>query len=490
FARAIPMEDTDEVLKFAESLIQEKTQTYCSELQRQILITALQEERKTYDQLAEECGYSPKYVKQDVAPKLWLLLSDVLGTKVTKANARAVLSRAMRNLFLAKVTPFSRKVTATTAEMTDTKATILLVDDQPQNLHLLSELLEEQGYDVQQAINGYVALEAIAKNIPDLVLLDIFMPQIDGYGVCQQIKSNPATEDVPVIFISALDEPWDKVKAFSAGGSDYITKPFKVVEVLARVENQLKIRQLQQKLKDNNVRLQQAIYELQRLAAIDELTEVASRRRFDAYLLRCWKVAARQKTALGLMFIQLDNASLDPEGIHENANAQAGDHTLQHLARLIQTAVQGPENLVCRYGTLTFAVILPQVAPTEDFVAARQAPGAQDDAQQTLRSQVDNPSENQADSPGERLNSQNSSAPASGNIAEIAREVGETLLSQTSKLHSETSQPTVLSISIVVMPLPTAKTTIETLLTEGDRNLQQANSQGGNCIVASALAEN
>ena len=201
------MEDTDEILKFAESLIQEKTQTYCSELQRQILITALQEERKTYDQLAEECGYSPKYVKQDVAPKLWLLLSDVLGTKVTKANARAVLSRAMRNLFLAKVTPFSRKVTATTAEMTDTKATILLVDDQPQNLHLLSELLEEQGYDVQQAINGYVALEAIAKNIPDLVLLDIFMPQIDGYGVCQQIKSNPATEDVPVIFISALDEP-------------------------------------------------------------------------------------------------------------------------------------------------------------------------------------------------------------------------------------------------------------------------------------------
>ena len=131
-------------------------------------------------------------------------------------------------------------------------ANILLVDDQPKNLRLLSDLLEEQGYEVQQAINGAVALQAVALDKPDLILLDIHMPEMDSYIVCQHLKADLTTQDIPVIFVSALDEGWDEVKAFSVGGSDYITKPFKVVEVLARVENQLKIQQLQQSLKVQN----------------------------------------------------------------------------------------------------------------------------------------------------------------------------------------------------------------------------------------------
>ena len=99
------------------------------------------------------------------------------------------------------------------------------------------------------------------------------MPELDGYTVCQKIKTNPQTQDIPVIFVSAFDRAWDKVKAFSLGGSDYITKPFKTVEVLARVENQLKVRRLQQELQEKNRQLQQALQKLEKITAQSELTD-------------------------------------------------------------------------------------------------------------------------------------------------------------------------------------------------------------------------
>ena len=231
------------------------------------------------------------------------------------------------------------------------------MDDRPKNLRLLTDLLEEQGYEVQQAINGAVALQAVKLVHPDLILLDINMPDMDGYSVCQQLKAEPSTRDIPVIFISALDEAWDKVKAFSAGGSDYISKPFKVVEVLARVENQLKIQQLQRQLLDRNAQLQQAIEELQRLAVLDELTQVATRRRFDAYLLECWQQAMQNQTELTLLLCQLDNFHF----YGKDDRHAMGDLVLQHVAELIKQIVQRPNDLVCRFGTLTFAIVLPNL---------------------------------------------------------------------------------------------------------------------------------
>ena len=259
------MRNVEELLTFAEELSQGKIDNYLSDLQRTILLNTLQQSRKTYDEIAEECGYSPKYVKQDVAPKLWQLLSQALDQKVTKSNIKAVLDTQMRHQE-SLVEP-SLTVTSSPATSAAQKGNILLVDDQPQNLKLLSDLLEEQGYEVQQAINGVVALSAIANSTPDLILLDIHMPELDGYTVCQRLKANPQTYHIPVIFVSALDEAWDKVKAFSVGGSDYITKPFKVVEVLARVENQLKVRRLQQELQEKNLQLQQALHKLEKISA-------------------------------------------------------------------------------------------------------------------------------------------------------------------------------------------------------------------------------
>ncbi|WP_017715993.1 PAS domain S-box protein [Kamptonema formosum] len=134
---------------------------------------------------------------------------------------------------------------------------ILVVDDRPESLRLLSAVLTKEGYAVRPVLEGRLALAAAQAEPPDLILLDIMMPQMDGYELCSQLKASERTRDIPVIFISVKGETFDKVRAFSVGGADYITKPFHVGEAVARVENQLKIRRLQKQLMEQNARLSQ-----------------------------------------------------------------------------------------------------------------------------------------------------------------------------------------------------------------------------------------
>jgi signal transduction histidine kinase len=136
---------------------------------------------------------------------------------------------------------------------------ILVVDDSPDNLRLLMGILSPRGYEVRPASDGEFALQSACSSPPDLILLDIKMPDMNGYAVCEQLKADDRTHDIPVIFISALTEVVDKVKGFALGGVDYITKPFQAEEVLARVETHLTLRSLQQRLQEHNVQLQQEI---------------------------------------------------------------------------------------------------------------------------------------------------------------------------------------------------------------------------------------
>ncbi|MBF2097171.1 MAG: response regulator, partial [Gloeomargaritaceae cyanobacterium C42_A2020_066] len=136
-----------------------------------------------------------------------------------------------------------------------TPGNILVVDDKLENLHLLAAMLSGQGHEVRQVINGPMALMGAGADPPDLILLDIRMPGMDGYEVCQQLKANPITAPIPVIFISALDDVADKLRAFQVGGADYVTKPFQVEEVLARVNHQLTIRWQQRQLETQQARL-------------------------------------------------------------------------------------------------------------------------------------------------------------------------------------------------------------------------------------------
>jgi len=140
--------------------------------------------------------------------------------------------------------------------------TILVVDDNHDNLRLLNDILKQHNYKVRLAPNGDRALATIRKEAPALILLDIMMPDIDGFEVCRRLKEDQATAAIPIIFITALDDIRDKVKAFSLGGVDYITKPFKAEEVAARVGTHLTLRLLQLQMEEKNAELQKALDEI------------------------------------------------------------------------------------------------------------------------------------------------------------------------------------------------------------------------------------
>ena len=187
------------------------------------------------------------------------------------------------------------------------KGDLLIVDDKPANLRLLASMLVEQGYKVRSAINGPLAITATQVAPPDMILLDINMPEMNGYEVCERLKADKETRDIPIIFISALDETQDKVKAFTIGGVDYITKPFQLEEVLARVETHLALRQLQKQLQDANKRFEDELAlaaEIQASFLPGELPEITG------WQLRATLLPARETSGDFYDVIPLPNGRL------------------------------------------------------------------------------------------------------------------------------------------------------------------------------------
>ena len=161
---------------------------------------------------------------------------------------------------------------------------ILVIDDSPDNLRVLSMALSEHNYDVRCAKSGLIAFKAMEAELPNLILLDIRMPDLSGYEVCQRLKENPTTREIPVIFISALDDAFDKVKAFASGGADYIAKPFQIEEVLARVRNQLELQLAQAKLDQLKNELEQRVLQrTQQLQTVNQRLQ-ASEERLESIL--------------------------------------------------------------------------------------------------------------------------------------------------------------------------------------------------------------
>ncbi len=154
-----------------------------------------------------------------------------------------------------------------------TRATILVVDDTPTNLGLLFKALEQANYRVLISTSGEVALRTLQHTTPDIVLLDVMMPGIDGFETCRQLKSNPALADIPVIFLTALHETIDKLKGFDLGAVDFITKPIDVAELLARVSTHLALRQLHTELQQRNLELTESNRKLQ--AALDTIKTIS-----------------------------------------------------------------------------------------------------------------------------------------------------------------------------------------------------------------------
>lgn len=182
----------------------------------------------------------------------------------------------------------------------NTQADILIVDDTPNNLVLLSAILNQQQYSVRKALNGKMALRSVAMKLPDLILLDIKMPEMDGYQVCTHLKADLKTQDIPVIFLSALDDVPDKVKAFEVGGVDYITKPIQAEEVLIRVKTHLTLRQLTKQLE---MRVEERTTEL--TTALENLRDTQYRLKVSLQELTLAKEAAEKANRAKSQFLAL-----------------------------------------------------------------------------------------------------------------------------------------------------------------------------------------
>ncbi|MFB2921648.1 response regulator [Aerosakkonema funiforme] len=243
---------SEEALQLIEATLKSKTGKQLTLPEKKILKAAWDNE--TYTTVAESLYLSIGYIK-DLASLLWQRLSDVFREKITKNNLRLVIETL-------STTPRSLEAEIAenhTDESSGCKGNILIVDDLTENLRFLTYVLTKRGYKVRSVANGQMALRSIGNNPPDIILLDIKMPEMDGYKVCQALKADEATSEIPIIFLSALDEVIDKVKAFKIGGVDYIIKPFQPEEVIARIQNQLTIQEQKRELREQIQQHQQTV---------------------------------------------------------------------------------------------------------------------------------------------------------------------------------------------------------------------------------------
>jgi diguanylate cyclase (GGDEF)-like protein len=264
---------------------------------------------------------------------------------------------------------------------------ILVVDDGPENLRYLLEMLSENRYSVRPAVNAHIALNFLKSEIPDLILLDIRMPDIDGYTLCRMIKAQQDLADIPIIFLSAEHDIEEKAKAYACGAIDYITKPFEEEEVLLRIRTHLTLRNLQRQLEARvqartaeltalNHRLEEIVQERTRdleaaltelsetnsrlldMSMCDGLTGLKNRRFFDECIQREWERARRARSPVSLLLVDIDHF----KAVNDTWGHTGGDACLKALAQTMQDSLRRASDEAARYGGEEFAVVLPNTA--------------------------------------------------------------------------------------------------------------------------------
>jgi len=221
-------------------------------------------------------------------------------------------------------------------------ARILVVDDDPTNVEVLTAWLESEHYVVSTAADGFEALAKIEAEKPDIILLDVMLPEMDGFEVCRRIKSDPATEHIPVIMVTALSDVDDLVKGFEAGADDFVTKPFSGLALMARVRAQLRQKQRYESIREQ--------------LRVDPLTGAFNRGYFDVH---AWRLAARCRAArksLAILMLDVDNL----KQVNDAHGHAVGDRVLKEIVNRVTSALR-PSDLVARMGGDEFVVAMPEM---------------------------------------------------------------------------------------------------------------------------------
>ena len=233
------------------------------------------------------------------------------------------------------------------------KHSILVVDDEVTNIEILTLILGSE-YTVYSANNGQKAIEMAEKHLPDIILLDILMPGMDGYTVIVELKNSTKTHNIPVIFITGLSGNENEEKGLKLGAADFITKPFSLTTVKLRVKNQMEtLKQLRK---------------IERVSMIDQLTDLPNRRSFENQLKLEWARAQRDKTPISILFIDADKF----KNYNDNYGHQQGDLALQALAKAFTESLKRPGDFAARWGGEEFIALLPNTNMQGAFTVAEQ----------------------------------------------------------------------------------------------------------------------
>jgi len=247
------------------------------------------------------------------------------------------------------------------------KAKLLLIDDSEVQSSQITESLQRLGYTVRRAASGAEGLRLAREEAPDLVLLDVVMPDIDGFAVCRWLKVNADTREIPVIMLTVRTAVADRIAGLNIGADDYLAKPFDDQELEARIFAALRVKAVQSELRTRNQQLESMLHSVEAMAITDSLTGLFNRRRFSDVLKREFAVTRRYRNTLSCLIVDIDHF----KQINDRFGHDAGDQVLKEVARRIVASLREVD-LAARYGGEEFAILLPHTSKTDARIVAER----------------------------------------------------------------------------------------------------------------------
>ncbi len=240
-------------------------------------------------------------------------------------------------------------------DIDNSKVKILLVDDTPENLEVAGSLLAKQDYDLYLADNGETAIELVENFSFDLILLDIMMPGMNGFEVCNTLKSRKEFKDIPIIFITAKVDIDNVIKGFEIGAVDYIRKPFNSLELLARVKTHVELKKVREEIERKNEALKEAYEKLEEIATIDPLTKLINRREMTKKIEEEKVRFERNKREFSFIIADIDHF----KSVNDNYGHDCGDYILATVANILKVNIR-KQDVICRWGGEEFLFLLPE----------------------------------------------------------------------------------------------------------------------------------